>query len=208
MTLPLVDDPFAVTVLSSELVFRGEVWDIRRDTVEYGDGSITREYVDHTGAVAIVALDDLGQVLLIKQYRQPLGLRDWEIPAGLLDFVAEPPLEAAKRELAEEADLVASTWNVLSDFATAPGGSNEFVRIYLARGLTATATAYDRTDEEAHLVKRWVSLDDAVDAVLSRGVVNSILSIGVLAAQASRARQWSTLGAADLPWRGRLGAGS
>lgn len=206
----LADDRFPVTVLSSERVFDGHVWDIRRDRFEYGGGTISREYMDHTGAVAILALDDDGRVLLIKQYRHPIGARDWEIPAGLLDDPGESPLVAARRELAEEADLVAARWDLLCDFDSSPGGSNEAIRVYLARGLSASEAVFDRVEEESEIEARWVLLDDAVDAVLQRTVANAILSIAVLSAQAGRARGWSTLGPAESPWPrhpGRRSAG-
>ena len=196
----LVDEATPETIVSSDVVFEGHIWNLRRDTFEYGDQQITREYVDHPGAVAILALDDAGKVLLIKQYRHPIAARDWELPAGLLDVDGESPLLGAQRELAEEADLEATDWALLSEFFTSPGGSNETIRVFLARGLSATATAFDRFDEEAELETRWVDLDDIVDAVLDRSVTNSILGIAALAASAARARDWSTLGDPNAPW--------
>jgi 8-oxo-dGTP pyrophosphatase MutT (NUDIX family) len=200
----LADDPFEVSVVASERVFEGKIWDIRQDVFEYGEHELTREYVDHTGAVAVLVLDEEDRVLLIKQYRHPIGKRDWEIPAGLLDKGTERPLVGAKRELAEEVDLTASQWDLLVDFATSPGGSNELLRVYLARGISAAPEAFGREEEEADLHKEWVPLDDVVDAVLARTVSNSILSIAALAAQASRARGWTTLGDADAEWPARL----
>ncbi len=200
MTEPLSDDVFPVQVEQTDVVFTGRVWNIRRDTFEYGDASITREYMDHTGAVAILAIDEHDRVLLIKQYRHPIGSRDWEIPAGLLDIDGEGPLAAAKRELAEEVDLVASDWKLLCDFASSPGGSNEVIRVYLARGLKATKEAFARGEEEADIENRWVDLDEVVTAVLNRSLGNSILSIAALAAHASRARGWASLGDAESPW--------
>lgn len=201
----LRDDAVDVDVLGTERVFAGRVWDIRRDEFAYNGTSIVREYTDHTGAVAVLALDEDDRVLLIKQYRHPVRMRDWEIPAGLLDIDGEDPLVAAQRELAEEADLTATRWDVLSDFFTTPGGSNEAIRIYLARGLAATAEAFDRDDEEADIEVRWASLDEVVDAVLARQVQNPSLVIGALAAHASRARGWSTLATADAAWTRRPG---
>lgn len=200
---PLQDDAVAVTVTDGETVFEGRVWNLRRDAFTYGDGTIVREYVDHSGAVAVLALDEDGRVLLIRQYRHPVGFRDWEIPAGLLDVPGEDPLEAAKRELAEEADLTAERWNVLSDFFTSPGGSDEAIRIYLARGLADAPEAFARTEEEADIEVRWVPLDEVVDAVLARRLQNPSLVIAALAAAAGRARDWSTLGEADAAWPGR-----
>jgi ADP-ribose pyrophosphatase len=196
----LSDDPVLPEIIASDIVFDGKVWDVRRDTFVLEAAHIVREYVDHTGAVAVLALDERDRVLLIKQYRHPVRMRDWELPAGLLDLHGESPLDAAKRELAEEVDLVAETWHLLSEFMTSPGGSNEVLRVYLARGVSSTPKAFERVDEEAGIELRWVPLDEAVDAVLSRDLQNSILAIAVLSAAAARARGWSTLGVADVPW--------
>lgn len=196
----LHDDDFPVNVVSSEIAFQGKVWDIRRDVFEYGTESITREFMDHTGAVAILALDEEDRVLLIKQYRHPIGTRDWEIPAGLLDIDGESPVIGAQRELAEEADLVAAEWSLLSDFYTSPGGSNEVIRIYLARGLSATSEQFNRTEEELDIEKRWVPLDEAVAAVLQRAIGNAILTIALLTAHASRAGGWASLAPAEGSW--------
>ena len=196
----IADEAVGVEILESDVAFRGHVWDIRTEKFAYNGGTLTRDFVDHTGAVAIVGLDDRDRVLLIKQYRHPIRHRDWEIPAGLLDIAGEPPLLAAQRELAEEADLVADRWNVLADYVNSPGGSNEALRIYLARGVAPTEQPFARTEEEADMETRWVDLDEVVDGVLSRRLQNSALAIGALAAHTARARGWSSLGAAEEPW--------
>ena len=90
----LTDDPVQVEVLRTETPFTGRVWNIRRDAFAYNGDTIVREYVDHTGAVAVLAMDDQERVLLIKQYRHPVRARDWEIPAGLLDVAGEDALAA------------------------------------------------------------------------------------------------------------------
>jgi 8-oxo-dGTP pyrophosphatase MutT (NUDIX family) len=200
-SLPHIEDePTPTAVTTSTVPFDGHVWNIRQDAFDYNGAEIVREYVDHPGAVAVLALDDQDRVLLIQQYRHPVRMREWELPAGLLDVDGEQALLGAQRELAEETDVVAAQWNVLTEFYTSPGGSNEVIRIYLARGLSPATEAFDRTDEEADMVTRWVSLDDAVDAALARKVQNPSLVVGVLAAAASRARGWSSLAPADLPW--------
>ena len=206
----LTDDPADAEVIATETVYRGRVWNIRRDEVRYGDGTMVREYMDHTGAVAVLALDDDGRVLLIKQYRHPVRVRDWEIPAGLLDIAEEDALAAAQRELAEEADLVADRWDVLGEFYTTPGGSDEAIRIYLARDLRDADETFARTDEEADIEKRWVDLDEVVDAILDRRLQNPSLVVGALAAHTSRARGWASLAPGDAPWPRRsraIGAG-
>ncbi|MFZ4895071.1 NUDIX domain-containing protein [Plantibacter sp. Mn2098] len=189
----LHDEPFAVEVTSSEVAFDGAVWDIRRESFRYGDADVVREFVDHTGAVAVLALDDEDRVLLIQQYRHPIRERDWELPAGLLDIAGEDPAIAARRELAEEADLEAAELHLLTDFYTTPGGSNESIRIYLARGLRPTADAFARSEEEADIRIEWIPLEDAVAGVLGGRFHNSILMLGVLSASAAKASGWSTL---------------
>ncbi|MBC7591124.1 MAG: NUDIX hydrolase [Salinibacterium sp.] len=195
----LADDPVDPAVSSSEVVFSGRVWNIRREVFELDGHAITREFMDHTGAVAVLALDEQDRVLLIKQYRHPVRYREWELPAGLLDIAGESPLLAAQRELAEEVDKVATQWDLLTDFMTSPGGSNEVLRVYLARGVSEAPEVFERTEEEAGIEVRWVPLDDVVDAVLRRDIQNSILCIAALAAAAARARGWSTLGEAEAP---------
>ncbi|MFF7294289.1 NUDIX domain-containing protein [Microbacterium sp. NPDC008134] len=178
----LHDELFEPEVLQSDLAFEGAVWDVRDDRVRYGDGEIRRQYVAHTGAVAILALDDERRVLLIQQYRHPIRHRDWELPAGLLDVPGEEPLEAARRELAEEADLTASHWEPLVSSWTTPGGNDELIHIFLATGLSDAETPHAREDEEADIRVEWVPLADAVDAVLAGRMRNGILSLGVMTA--------------------------
>ncbi len=197
---PLADERFDVPVFQTSLVFEGYIWSVRQDTFGLNGESITREYLDHPGAVAVLALDEHDRVLLINQYRHPVAMREWELPAGLLDISGEHPLLGAQRELAEEADVVATEWNVLSEFYTSPGGSNEAIRIYLARGVSATADAFTRTEEEADIEIRWVPLDECVDAVLERRLLNPSLVTGILAAHVARSRDWASLGAGDAPW--------
>lgn len=181
-TAGLRDEPFEADVTASELVYAGRVWDVRSDTVRYGDGEIVRQYVDHPGAAAVVAVDDEERVLLIQQYRHPIRHRDWEIPAGLLDVAGEPPIETARRELAEEADLVAASIEPLVSVFTTPGGNDEVVHVFLARQLTSASATFARTDEEADIRLEWVALADVVDAILAGRMRNGILVAGALAA--------------------------
>jgi 8-oxo-dGTP pyrophosphatase MutT (NUDIX family) len=196
---PIADEPEQHAVIEETLLHHGRVWDVARETFDYAGKPITRELVRHPGAVAILALDEQERVLLIRQYRHPIRTRAWEVPAGLLDEAGEAPLTAAQRELAEEADLAAGTWNVLADFHNSPGGSDETIRVYLARDVSSVP-AFQRHDEEADIETRWVPLDEVVDAVLTRRVQSPSLVIGSLAAVAARARDWATLAPADEPW--------
>lgn len=196
----LSDEFVELPVVASERVYSGKIWDVQRETVLFNGAQMTREFVDHTGAVAVLALNARDEVLLIQQYRHPVRRREWEIPAGLLDTKGESPLVTAQRELAEEADLVANDWRLLTDVATTPGGNNEAIRVFLARDLRSTDTEFEREHEEADMVRLWVPLDDVVDAVLERRVHNAALMIAILAAHAARERGWSTLADASSPW--------
>ena len=190
-------------VRSSEAAFEGLIWEVRRDRVELpGERLVTREYVHHPGAVTVLALDADERVLMIRQYRHPVRMELWELPAGLLDVDGEDPLDAAKRELAEEADLRAGRWDLLVDWFNSPGGMDEALRLFLARGVEPVPEAdrHLRTAEEADMPTRWVPLDEARDAVLGGRVHNSGTVVGVLAACAARDLGWSTLRPADAPW--------
>jgi len=177
------------------LIHAGKIWDIVSDVVDLGPTQVLREYVDHPGAVAIIAVDDQDRVLLVSQYRHPVRSELWEPPAGLLDVAGEPPVVAAARELAEEADLRADTWHVLVDFYTTPGGSSERIEVFLARGLheVPEGERHVRIHEEADMVPVWVPLDDAVDAVLAGRLHSPTAVVGVLAAARARERGWDEL---------------
>jgi 8-oxo-dGDP phosphatase len=190
-------------VLSSEVVHHGLIWDVVRDEVDLGDaGTVTREYVSHPGAVGVLALDGSGRVLLLRQYRHPVRYDLWELPAGLLDVHGEPPLEAARRELAEEADLRAGRWDTLVDWFNSPGGLDESIRVYLARELSDVShdERHTREHEEAGMVVAWVDLDEARGAVLSGRLHNPTAVVGILAAAAARDAGWSVLRSADAVW--------
>ena len=203
MSEPLRDRAVHKDVLERETVYHGMVWDITRDTVDLGDGGVVkREYMEHTGAVGILALDDDGRVAFVEQYRHPVGMMLWELPAGLLDVDGEPPLDAAQRELAEEADLRAERWDVLIDWFNSPGGTTEALRLYLARGLSEVPEAdrHEREAEEKGMAVRWVPLEQARDAVLAGALHNPGVVVGILAACEARAQEWRTLRPADAPW--------
>lgn len=181
----LVDAPVVRHVVSSTPRFHGRVWDVRTDVVDLGDGQqVERDVVRHPGAVGIVAVDEDLRVLLVHQYRHPVSALLWEPPAGLLDIAGEDPLDAAGRELFEEASYRASQWSVLLDVFATPGGSSESVRLYLARGLTPVAEA-DRhvgEGEERGMPTRWAALAKVRAAVLAGELHSPLCVMGILAA--------------------------
>jgi 8-oxo-dGDP phosphatase len=190
------------TVASKE-IYRGHVLALRADEVAMPNGRIARrEVVEHYGAVAVVALDDADRLVLIHQYRHPLGRRLWELPAGLLDEPGEPPELAAARELTEETGVTAGRWEVLVDVAASPGFTDEMVRVFLATDLVDVERPPAFGDEEADLVVHRFDLAEALRMVLAGEVVNAASVAGVLAAHAVRTGAGTTR-PPDAPWRDR-----
>jgi len=168
---------------------RGVLVTLRTDQVQMPGGDLAqRDVIEHPGAVAIVALDGDGQVLLIRHYRHPVGHLLWEIPAGLRDVAGEEPRATAERELLEEAGYRAREWHELADFFTSPGILTERVRVFLARGLTFVPESERGVDppqhEEAHLLVRWVPVHQAVRLFLAGDLHNGVTAVGILAAYA------------------------
>jgi ADP-ribose pyrophosphatase len=194
-------------VVSTERLYDGKVVRVRRDQVRMSDGAVAaREVIEHPGAVGIVALDDDGSVLLVNQYRHPVRARLDELPAGLLDIEKETALEAARRELAEEAGVAARQWNVLVDLHTTPGVSDEAIRIFLARGLVPVrAPGFEPEHEEATMTVSREPLPDAVRRVFAGRITNAAAVAGILAVVHGRATGWRDLRPADAPWPARHG---
>jgi 8-oxo-dGDP phosphatase len=168
---------------------KGAFVTLRTDEVRMPGGDVAaRDVVEHPGAVAIVALDGAGQVLLIRQYRHPVGRLLWEIPAGLRDVPGEPLRAAAERELREETGYSAENWHVLVDYFTSPGILSERLRVFLARDLAEVPEperGFVRKHEEAYLRTAWVPLEAAVAAFLGGALHNGVAAVGILAAYAA-----------------------
>ncbi len=203
MRPPLTDVIGPKPVRRSSVAFTGKVWDVVSEDVDLGEaGVVTREFIRHTGAVGILALDDEGRVPLVHQYRHPVGMSMWELPAGLLDVQGEPPQVAAARELAEEADLRAGRWEVLMDWMMSPGGTSEAFRLFLARDLSPVPEAerHVRDGEELGMPTHWFDLDEVRDAVLGGHLHSPSLVVGVLTACTRRDGGYAGLRPADAPW--------
>ena len=197
------DVPERWPVTASAELASGSLVRVRTDTVRMPGGQTAdREIVEHPGAVAVLGLDKSGRVLMIRQYRHPVGRLLWEIPAGLRDKPGEPLLAAAERELLEETGYRAAGWRVLGDFFTSPGFSTERIRIFLATGLTRVPAAereYVRQHEEAHLLLAWVPLEQAVAGVLAGDLHNGVAALGILSASAARQDRFEMLRPTDAP---------
>jgi 8-oxo-dGDP phosphatase len=169
---------------SSETLYTGKIFALRQDQVRMPGGTIvTREVIEHYGAVVIVAMDDDGNIPMVYQYRHPFGRRLWELPAGLLDINGEAPHLAAARELHEEVGLQAQTWQVLVDLDCSPGFSDESIRVFLATGLTQIERP-EAQDEEADMTVQWYPIAEAVRRVFSGEILNALAISGILAAHA------------------------
>ncbi|SCK53063.1 NUDIX hydrolase [Streptomyces sp. WMMB 322] len=202
----IADAPEAWEVTSTALPFEGKKTGVRTDDVVMPDGSVVRrDYQVHPGSVAVLALDDEDRVLVLSQYRHPVREKLWEIPAGLLDVPGENPLHAARRELYEEAHVKAEDWRVLADVYTTPGGSDEAVRIFLAREIgAADGERFEVSEEEADMELARVPVADLVRGVLAGELHNNCLVVGVLALTAARSGPGlESLRPADAPWPAR-----
>ncbi len=189
---------------SHQVLAAGRVCDFVNDTLVTPTGEqISRQYITHPGAVGIIALDDQDRVAVVRQYRQPVRMILVEPPAGLLDVEGENYLHAAQRELAEEAQLAADDWRILVDILTSPGGSQESLRIFLARGLhpAERPQGFVLEGEEATMSHDWEPLDDLIDAVLDGSCQSPTLVAGVMALEVARSQdRIDRLRPADAGW--------
>jgi len=204
--MTIKDAPEEWEIRATETPFVGNKTSVRTDEVVMPDGSVVRrDYQVHPGSVAVLALDDEDRVLLIRQYRHPVRQKLWEIPAGLLDVPGENPLHAAQRELYEEAHVKAEDWRVLTDVYTSPGGCDEAIRIFLARGLSeAEGERFEVEHEEIDLEYARVPVSELVRGALAGELHNACLVVGVLSLVAARASGGlDGLRAADAEWPAR-----
>ncbi|WP_433697763.1 NUDIX domain-containing protein [Nocardiopsis sp. CA-288880] len=198
----VADAPESWPVDRSEVRYRSARVTMRTDWVEMpGAGGVGttvagRDYMQHPGAAAVLALDDDGRVLLLRQYRHPARHTLWELPAGMIDVEGEGPLPTARRELVEEAGLRAERWYGLPDFFPSPGFSDERIHVFMARGLSevpAEEIDFVREHEETDLAAEWVPLEDAVRLVMEGRLHNGPTVIGILAAHAASADGFASL---------------
>jgi 8-oxo-dGTP pyrophosphatase MutT (NUDIX family) len=193
-----VDQPRTVEITRRERVYTGNIWGIERDEFQLGEQRLVRDFLNHMGAVAVVALDAQNQVLVITQYRHAVGQQMVELPAGLLDQPGEDAQAAAARELLEETGFAAAKWHCLVDICTTPGSSSEALRVFLAQEVREVGINHDGRDgEELEIETHWVPLPAAVDAILAGQWQNPTVVAGVLALAAQDNRG---LRPADADW--------
>ncbi len=149
--------------LSSSYLYRGKIVNVRQDRVALSENrEAFREIVEHPGAVAILALDNKGGVILVKQHRQPAGKILLEIPAGKLE-PDEDPLKCAQRELLEETGLKGSKWQKLFSFYPSPGFCDEIIHLFQAKGLETALSP--TSDPEERIATVASSLQEAWEMI-------------------------------------------
>lgn len=179
------------TVAGSDLVYDSSFVGLSVDSIVSPDGeTLRRTVLHHKGAVGVLVLDEDDRVLVLDQYRHPVGRRLIELPAGILDVDGEAPVEAARRELREEADLEASEWRPLLRMYATPGCSTEHWEVFLAEGLSPTPRdeRIEREGEEADMRQLWVPLEALISAALDGRISDSMTVASVLAVSALRSR--------------------
>ena len=164
----------------SEEIFNGVILHVQRDTVRLPNGSeAIREVIRHIGAVCVIPVLENGDVVMERQYRYPLDRVILEIPAGKLDAADEDRFSAIQRELREETGYTADEWTVLGDFHPAPAYSDEFITMYMARGLRKG----DRhLDEDEFLDVYTVPLKDLVEDVMAGRISDAKTQVCILKA--------------------------
>lgn len=201
----IADQRVAWQVLRREVLATGRVSSFVAEEVATPSGeTINRQYLTHPGAVAVVAWDEEADAIAcLRQYRHPVRMEFVEVPAGLLDAEGEDFVDAARRELAEEVELVAERWQVLVDMASSPGACEETLRIYLARQVSAGSRpdGFVLEGEEAHMTWDWIPRAELVEAVLDGRCQSPTLVAGLLALQtAILSGRLEDLRPADAPW--------
>ncbi len=175
----------AETLLRSKYVFAGRLLRVRVDTVRLADGqTATREVVDHPGAVAMVPITASGHVLLVRQWRQPVGRVLLEIPAGTL-APGEPPEQTARRELQEEVGMEPGKLEKLAAVALAPGYSSEVIHLYLATDLRPSRM---QADADERLETAEIPLAQAIQDALTGKFEDAKTALAILLAAARLGR--------------------
>lgn len=171
------------TFQDGKVVFDGKIIRLEHWTVKLPNGNLAlREVACHPGASAVVALDGDGNIILVRQYRAPIGRLTLEIPAGKFDHPGEDPLLCAQRELSEETGLMADSWRKLTVLETTPGFCNERIHIFLATGLRQGET---HPDEDEFVATLRMPLTEAVSKVMDGTLRDGKTALAIMMASAA-----------------------
>lgn len=183
----LSDRPDSWPVHDVERIWKGDApFSVRRDLISAPgrpDERFGRLVLEHPGAVVVLAVDEQERALVLHQYRHPAAMRLVELPAGLLDDPDEDPVTAARRELQEEALLLAERWTHLFSTYSSPGLSSEKIAYYLAEGLSPAPDrgGFEPAHEEADMTTEWVPVEDLVHGVRDGRITDGPTAQAVLA---------------------------
>ena len=168
---------FTEHAIASRTVYQGRLLHVLEDDVRTPDGrTARREYVRHPGAALMIPMPDAETVLLVRQYRYPVGRHFYELPAGKID-AGEEPLQSAKRELREECGCEAADWTHLTTLHPCIGYSDERIELYLARGLTHVGGP---PEEGEFMESMAVPLVEALEWVRTGRITDSKTIVGLL----------------------------
>jgi 8-oxo-dGDP phosphatase len=171
-----VSDEFRI--VGTTPLLTSHVFAVERRSIEH-DGSVyERDVVTHKGAAAVLAINERGEIGLIRQYRAAFDIVNWEIPAGTYDVEGEEPLTTAKRELAEEIGVEAATWTLLGRFMTSPGWTNQVMTIFEARELTMVARVPVGPEEVSSSV-HWLTPEKLRDVLRRQPAVDSTMTVAL-----------------------------
>jgi 8-oxo-dGTP pyrophosphatase MutT (NUDIX family) len=165
-------------LVGGKTVYEGKIVTVRIETFRHEDGEeVEREIIRHEGAVGVVAHDG-EQLYLVRQPRESVGVPDLlEVPAGKLDVEGEAPLDAAKRELAEEIGKAAEHWEHLVTFYTSPGFTDEEAHVYLATGLSDASAEADEHERIDIVTRPLAQLDVLIDEVRDSKTLIGLLEL-------------------------------
>ncbi len=171
-----MSDSFRVE--AAEVVFRSHVFNVEKRTIRHGEDVFTRDIAVHPGAVAVLAINDRGEVGFIRQYRSTFDHELYELPAGTRDIPGEDPLDCAKRELREELGCEASEWTLIGRFMNSPGWSTQVMVVYEARGITQSERDPAGPEEHSSTV-HWLSPEGIRETFRSSSAIDSTTTIAL-----------------------------
>lgn len=170
-------------MIDSEMLYQGKILNLRRDTVRLENGNTAiREVIEHSGGVAVVALDDGDNLLMVRQFRYPTGQVLLELPAGKLEKGEDPAL-CGKRELGEECGCTAAVFQPLAKLIPTCAYDTEIIHIYYAANLTASA---QHLDPDEFLTVEKIPFQQAVEMVLNGEILDAKTQLGILKFKALR----------------------
>jgi ADP-ribose pyrophosphatase len=166
----------------SREIYSGRLIRLNEETVSLPNGrEVELDIVHHPGGAVIVALNHDEEVCVLRQFRHAAGGVIWELPAGCIDADDAEPMATARRELEEEAGVIAEDWRSLGSIYPSPGFCDEVLHLFLARALSETRTDHG---EDELIEIHWVPLGQALRMVMSDEIRDGKTVAGLFKARA------------------------